>query len=339
MLHPLYMPVRLKSGLTIYYDKFNGYVVLEKTRISSLTKGGILADEMGLGKTVEVLACILANSKIASSRQNLEGDDETPIIESPRKKLIQLVEDESIEKVDTSQGKELRVPDKWVKKNKSANYIALEKWYNETLSGISAVRREFDISKQSLSVQCICGNSSNKDLVECTSCKKHQHQSCLGYKKIFGPYFCPQCWMEKPLIDCEGTLIVTPLSLKTQWCKEISKHVKGNLKVLVYDGYSSSPIYPTNIGMYDIVITTYNVLQNELRLTESVQVSRDIFLCRDFRAPQTLDFLPAIAQSGWDVNAHTGPTVWLVMSAQTRQQWAGSNNSLVGKLLLKREVT
>lgn len=44
------------------------------------------------------------------------------------------------------------------------------------------------------------------------------------------------------------------------------------LKVLNYEGYSTTPIYPTALQHYDIVITTYNVLQAEMRLTETGQV-------------------------------------------------------------------
>lgn len=268
-LHPLYMPVVLKSGLEIYYDKFNGYVTLEKPVQENLTKGGILADEMGLGKTVEVLALILMNSSIGVAKDNLNI---FPTVEIP-KKIHPVEEKKPIEKNNMNPEKNLKVPQQWVKKNKSANYMALEKWYNETLSGISTIRPKSNDSKDTTRIQCICGGSSKYELVACTDCGKNQHESCLGYQKTLGAYCCPQCWMEKPLIDCHATLIVTPVSLRTQWCKEITRHVESNLKVLVYEGFSSSPVYPTSLDLYDIVITTYSVLQNELRLTNSLQVS------------------------------------------------------------------
>lgn len=267
-LHPLYMPIVLKSGVTIYFNKYDGNVELEKPNNGNLTKGGILADEMGLGKTVEVLACILANSNVDYSKKY--DDDQEPVIETA-KKIVNLKNDDCIETVDLPPEIKLKVPDKWVKKTKSANYIALEKWYKESLSKVmSTFRRESD--KVSSLVQCICGGNSENELVKCTECQKCQHQSCLGYKTTFGLYYCPQCWMERPLLNCNATLIVTPVSLKSQWCKEIQRHIRGNLRVLVYEGYSSSPVYPTSLDMYDIVITTYSVLQNELRLTERSQV-------------------------------------------------------------------
>lgn len=271
-MHPLYQPVQLKSGETIYYDKFNGYVTLEKVVLGNIVRGGILADEMGLGKTVEVLACILVNSNIIASEVS-KSECPFPIIQSSKKIETCIKEEKVTIEINTVQETKLNIPKKWIKKTKSANYLALEKWYNETLSVISTVGRKSKNKETSILIQCICGSTSEKNIVSCQYCRKYQHMSCFGYKKSFGPYVCPQCWMDKPLIDCQATLIVTPTSLKTQWCNEISKHVKGPLKVFLYDGYSTSPMYPIDFQNCHIVITTYSVLQNELRLTENLQVS------------------------------------------------------------------
>lgn len=55
------------------------------------------------------------------------------------------------------------------------------------------------------------------------------------------------------------------------------QHVTSNLRVLVYDGKSGVPLYPTDIQKnYDIVVTTYAVLQAELRLSDSNQVNADL---------------------------------------------------------------
>ncbi|KAJ8966853.1 hypothetical protein NQ317_006638 [Molorchus minor] len=49
------------------------------------------------------------------------------------------------------------------------------------------------------------------------------------------------------------------------------KNAVGGLRVLQYDGYTASPVYPTQLKEYDLVITTYSVLKAELRLTENGQ--------------------------------------------------------------------
>lgn len=49
----------------------------------------------------------------------------------------------------------------------------------------------------------------------------------------------------------------------------MAKHISGGLRVLIYEGFTSTPIYPKKMLVYDVVITTYAVLQAELRLTEN----------------------------------------------------------------------
>nr|CAH7738161.1 unnamed protein product [Callosobruchus chinensis] len=92
------------------------------------------------------------------------------------------------------------------------------------------------------------------------------------YNKKLGEYFCPQCWMNQPLVEIGATLIVTPMSLRKQWISEIRRHIGGSIRVLQYDGCNSMAIYPTQFKNYDIVVTTYSVLQSELRLTEQFNV-------------------------------------------------------------------
>ena len=86
----------------------------------------------------------------------------------------------------------------------------------------------------------------------------------------------------QPLLESHGTLIITPRILVDQWCEEISKHVCGDFKVLVYNGHVDlQPVYPKKLTEYDIVITNYNVLQSELHLCNNRQVVFYInFTCR-----------------------------------------------------------
>lgn len=73
----------IPDGQLLFYNKYAGYITLEKPKSVKLPTGGILADEMGLGKTVEVLACLLANQRPASDwktvEQNSDLKQESPL--------------------------------------------------------------------------------------------------------------------------------------------------------------------------------------------------------------------------------------------------------------------
>ena len=67
-----------------------------------------------------------------------------------------------------------------------------------------------------------------------------------------------------PIISSKCTLIVTPSIISQQWIDEIKKHVKIDLKVLFYAGCYRKYIQPQDLANYDICITTYDVLNDEL---------------------------------------------------------------------------
>ncbi|XP_074033441.1 E3 ubiquitin-protein ligase SHPRH isoform X2 [Leptinotarsa decemlineata] len=275
-LQPLYTPLLLKSDLTIYLDKYSGYVTLERPVIAKSSQGGILADEMGLGKTVEVLACILLNPKNQVSHEIEQKDSATDlkpvVVKQLQKRKMPVDEEEEASSILHDRSKKLKIPNNWVKTSskKSSTYVALKMWYDSILSDVSTTSSSA-VDEDRVSIQCICGSRSEDGIIECDCCGKYQHRECLGYNKSLGRYLCPQCWMDEPLLECGATLIVTPLTLRSQWSREICKHIRGKLKVLQYDGCNLTPVYPTQLKEYDIVITTYSVLQNELRLTENVQ--------------------------------------------------------------------
>lgn len=282
------MPVKIASDKELYFDKFSGHITSIKPLISCASKGGILAEEMGLGKTVEFLALVLNNPYISEKyddqqsvsveNESSEEESESENIDFPvfkkqtkkkcnskRKKLPSKEEKNSEYKA-----KDIQVPADWVKntKNKSKNWIALQLFYNSALSEVNHKR-----SQPSNTVHCICGETHKNGLVKCVECGKFQHKECLGYEKRFGKFLCPSCWLEHPLVESGATLIVTPVALRTQWCNEIKTHIDKKLKVLVYEGSNKTPVYPTYFKQFDIVITTYSILQAEFRLTEKVEVS------------------------------------------------------------------
>lgn len=265
-IHPLYTPITLQSGLEIFFDKYSGFIELEKPIVEKSSRGGILADEMGLGKTVEVLACILNHPK-HNTDNCIENDldtNQSPTVEKPTRKRRFLKDEEEPKSYFIDESKRIKLSAEGLKsdKRKSQLRVALEMWYDSCLQSSQTVSKE----KPKEGVQCVCGHSSKRDSVACCDCGKIQHRKCMGFST--GSYRCPQCWCSQPLIEIGATLIVSPTSLRKQWCTEICKHVAGDFKVLVYGGSAVTPIYPTELAKYDVVITTYGVLQTDLRLTE-----------------------------------------------------------------------
>ncbi|CAH1988084.1 unnamed protein product [Acanthoscelides obtectus] len=270
-IHPLYTAVTLPSGLQVYFVPFSGYVSNTYPQIEPCIRGGILADEMGLGKTVEVLACILLHPKDEHVFLQDNGEMKPIIISAKRKKMNSDREEETYTQAEgpqtTKKIKEIQRNIMKVNPKKTATKIALETWYALELG----FGKNYGLPKEP-PIQCVCGSIFDEGIVKCESCGKKQHKLCLGYNKKLGEYFCSQCWMSQPLIEIGATLIVTPLSLRKQWISEIRRHIGGGIKVLRYDGCNSMVIYPTDLKNYDIVVTTYNVLQSELRLTEQSNI-------------------------------------------------------------------
>ena len=60
---------------------------------------------------------------------------------------------------------------------------------------------------------------------------------------------------------CAATLIISPLSVMSNWAQQIKRHLHPDqqLKVLTYHGTRKQPINPKTINDYDIVITTYGI--------------------------------------------------------------------------------
>lgn len=148
----------------------------------------------------------------------------------------------------------------------------------EKLPEPSVLEEDYKFTEENC--QCICGKTdkNKKDKIICSNCKTWQHQKCVMKNaptiiKSAKDYLCPVCWKNVTTkIESATTLICSPASIKNQWVEEINKHVRDkDFKVLVYNGVSGSGwISPNQLVEYDVIVTDFNVLTNEIYYTNTM---------------------------------------------------------------------
>lgn len=60
-----------------------------------------------------------------------------------------------------------------------------------------------------------------------------------------------------------GTLVVCPASLMQQWAGEVAKHCRPHAVSVCHHHGAARATQPHRLASYDLVITTYNILQRE----------------------------------------------------------------------------
>lgn len=82
---------------------------------------------------------------------------------------------------------------------------------------------------------------------------------------------------------------MSPVSICRQWSQEIQNHIrKDGLRVLIYNGiHDAGVMYPTDLANYDLIITTYSVLQSELRFTKDEQYQMSFRNAKRYHTPNT----------------------------------------------------
>lgn len=187
--------------------------------------GGIACDEMGLGKTVETLALIIANpSPVPHDMKCHEHVNRRKNVEK-----------------------------------------AVFGWF-ECICGESGDAKSFGYS-----------TADDHPWIQCIRCNTWSHQRCNGKHQLsLERFMCTGC-VATSITDCQPiyaktTLIVCPASILSQWESEIERHVTpGSLKVMKYLGQPQpvgSKVFvattPYDIARADIVLTTYDVLRQDL---------------------------------------------------------------------------
>ncbi|XP_017135922.1 E3 ubiquitin-protein ligase SHPRH isoform X1 [Drosophila miranda] len=133
---------------------------------------------------------------------------------------------------------------------------------------------------------CICTKKKGIQ-IKCRRCKLWQHEECMNNSDERDvndpPYVCPSCWSElgnmenTQLVESGTTIIVSPNAIKMQWFNEMQKHISPALKVLLYPGLHSGSWYsPLELAKYDVVLTDFLILRNEIHHTADHKSDRQM---------------------------------------------------------------
>uniref|UniRef100_A0ACD5WM79 Uncharacterized protein n=1 Tax=Avena sativa TaxID=4498 RepID=A0ACD5WM79_AVESA len=237
----------------MFYNPFNGNVSLQPEPSPPYVSGGILADEMGLGKTVELLACIFAHrSTVSIDRSVSQNRKESEQISRQKRDRIECVCGAASE---------------------SSSYKGI--WI------------QCDICDAWQHADCV-GYSPKKDLTFdddniLSNCEKDTMKSKLRRGKRVrysiaeteDTYSCAVCLelaeAAQTTIFSHATLIVCPSPILAQWHSEITRHTRpGSLNIRIYEGArnldsaSNQRNDLTEISTADVVLTTYDVLKEDL---------------------------------------------------------------------------
>ncbi|XP_016955989.1 E3 ubiquitin-protein ligase SHPRH [Drosophila biarmipes] len=132
-------------------------------------------------------------------------------------------------------------------------------------------------------VFCICTQKRGKR-VQCSKCLRWQHETCMdvSFTEQDFPHLCPSCWSELAksgdiLVETGATIIVSPSAIMKQWFQEMMKHISPSLKVLIYTGlHSCRWVSPLKLSKYDVVLTDYTILRNEIYHTTDFKSDRQM---------------------------------------------------------------
>ncbi|KAJ1431708.1 Zinc finger, PHD-type [Sesbania bispinosa] len=242
---PLCVPVDfLDTSSKMFFNPFSGNISLYPETSSPYVFGGILADEMGLGKTVELLACIYAHRRSASESDIII--DSVPPVNEDKKVTLKRLKRERVECICGAVSESLKYQGLWV---------------------------QCDICDAWQHAGCVGYSPKGKSLKSKQGCESKTYKTTIAERD--GQYVCQMCSeliqvTESPIAS-GSTLIVCPAPILPQWHDEIIRHTRpGSLKICVYEGVrdsslsNTSPMDISDLASADIVITTYDVLKEDL---------------------------------------------------------------------------
>ncbi|XP_078445931.1 helicase-like transcription factor CHR28 isoform X2 [Wolffia australiana] len=198
---------------------------MQKKENSSYCSGGILADDQGLGKTVSVLALI----QIERQKQEKFSATDSDYVKSNALDL---------EEVDST------IPEDAKPKGPEDHLSGLQKPLLMSDHSCHVTLKSPNIMK----IDDLNGDLTNNDSCKDSSLKAENTRIVTHKGRPAG-----------------GTLVVCPASILRQWAHEIEEKVpeEKKLSFLVYHGSSRSRD-PSSLAKYDVVLTTYAIVSNEV---------------------------------------------------------------------------
>ncbi|XP_021866581.1 uncharacterized protein [Spinacia oleracea] len=240
----------LDSPSKMFYNPFCGNVSACE-EIPPSVVGGILADEMGMGKTVELLACILAHRKSLPEQGCCPGgkSDNTETEKTRLKRLKR----ERVECVCGALSESYKYEGLWVQCD------VCDAWQHADCVGYSPSK----------------GINGTKEASEGQHNNKRRKKNVADIIMMNDEYVCQICLQlmqaTSSPIESAATLIICPAPILPQWHAEILRHTNpGSMRTYIYEGVkeislsNSSTIDISELVSADIVLTTYDVLRDDL---------------------------------------------------------------------------
>ncbi|KAK4756691.1 hypothetical protein SAY87_006818 [Trapa incisa] len=253
LLSPLSLSVDyIDTSSKMFYNPFSGSISMHPEHFSTDVPGGILADEMGLGKTVELLACIMSH-QFSESEANYRISGMLPIAGAHENRIKRLKR-ERVECLCGAVSESYRYTGLWVQCD------ICDAWQHSDCVGYSPIGKKIKDSHQR-------EESRAKQRP-----RKRNGSTVIEREGKFVCQFCLELIQAAaPPVASGATLIVCPATILHQWHAEIIRHTRpGSLKLTVYEGVKNASLSDKplpDIGeliSYDIILTTYDVLKEDL---------------------------------------------------------------------------
>ncbi|XP_076604419.1 helicase-like transcription factor isoform X2 [Chaetodon auriga] len=237
-----------KSALPPFWEKrgelyYNSLTHFSAKEIPERVRGGILADDMGLGKTLTTIALILTNFHKGKRLPVDRSEEQTsPVKAKTQPQVASKLEGHSSAGLSDAAADLPEVVETVEKSDKSTSKGKTK----------ATKRKPSKVLLEDLDFAAALGGSASD-----TGSKKKKTS-----KKPT-----PTLDVESPIaesaedLSARTTLIISPLSVLSNWLEQFEQHVHANVKLNVYLYYGSDRNRNKEfLSSQDVVITTYNVL-------------------------------------------------------------------------------